>query len=301
MTNQRPITKSKAFLTKAILLLGWCISKLPFSLQMFLGKCLGKILYVFAKRRRHIAQTNIDLAFSNLSRAERLQIVKKHFISLGISLIEIPICWWADNQRLEKLAHINGLEHLLEAQKKGEGVILLSAHFTNLEIAGRLLSMYAPFFVMYRPHENQILEQVMSSSREKRFSLAIKREDVKTMLRSLKAGNTVWYAPDQNFGLKNSVFSPFFGVLAATNTATSRFARISNAKVIPFFSKRNKDNSGYELTIIPPLENFPTEDIQKDTDRINNLIEDHVKSCPEQYLWSHRRYKDRPNNEPKFY
>ncbi len=301
MTIQRSISKPKAFITKAILLLGWSISKLPFPLQIFLGTCLGKILFIFAKRRRHIAQINIDLAFSNLTDSERLQIVKNHFISLGISLIEIPNCWWAENSKLEKLVHINGLEHLLKAQKDGDGVILLSAHFTNLEIAGRLLAAHAPFFVMYRPHENPILEKVMRKSREKRFSLAIKRDDVKTMLKSLKTGNTVWYAPDQNFGLKNSVFSPFFGVPAATNTATSRFARISNAKVIPFFSQRKSDNSGYELTILPPLENFPTKDIQKDTDRVNNLIEDHVKSCPEQYLWSHRRYKDRPNNESSFY
>lgn len=301
MTIQRRISKLKALTTKAVLLFGWGISKLPFSFQIFLGTCLGKLLFIFSKRRRHIAQTNIALAFSNLSKSERLEIVKKHFISLGISLIEIPNCWWAEDKKLAPLVKINGLNHLLSAQKNGDGVILLSAHFTNLEIAGRLLSMHAPFFVMYRPHENYILEGVMRKSREKRFSLAIKRDDVKTMLKSLKTGNTVWYAPDQNFGLKNSVFSPFFGVLAATNTATSRFARISGAKVIPFFSIRNENNSGYELTILPPLENFPTEDIQKDTDRINNLIEDHVKSCPEQYLWSHRRYKDRPNNEPSFY
>ncbi len=299
MTHQRSISLSKALLTKLVLFIGWLITKLPFALQISIGKYLGLLLFFFSKRRRHIAEVNINLAFKRLTDSERKEIVKRHFISLGISLIEIPNCWWGSNKKLKNLAKINGLEHLLQAQKNNQGVILLSAHFTHLEISGRLLSMFAPFFVMYRPHENPALEKVMSNSREKRFNLAIKRDDVKTMLKSLKNGNTVWYAPDQNFGLKNSVFSPFFKVPAATNTATSRFARISEAKVIPFFSTRIGGH--YELTILPPLENFPTDDIQKDTDRINKLIEDHVKLAPEQYLWSHRRYKDRPDDEPSFY
>ncbi len=299
MTHQRSISIPKAILTRLVLFVGWLITKLPFAAQTSIGKGLGILLYWLAKRRRHIAQVNIDLAFKDLKDTERNEIIKNHFISLGISLIEIPNCWWGSDNKLKRLATINGLEHLQQAQKNNQGVILLSAHFTHLEISGRLLAMFAPFFVMYRPHENPVLEQVMSNSRERRFNLAIKRDDVKTMLKSLKSGNTVWYAPDQNFGLKNSVFSPFFGIPAATNTATSRFARISNAKVIPFFSTRI--NGKYELTILPPLESFPSEDIQKDTDRINKLIEDHVKSTPEQYLWSHRRYKDRPNNEPGFY
>ncbi|THB75077.1 MAG: LpxL/LpxP family Kdo(2)-lipid IV(A) lauroyl/palmitoleoyl acyltransferase [Gammaproteobacteria bacterium] len=299
MTHQRPISPLKAFLTKLVLCLGWLITKLPFSLQISIGKALGWLLLIIAKRRRHIAQTNIDLAFKDYTREQRQNIIREHFISLGISLIEIPNCWWGSDSKLKNLAQIHGIEHLEQAQRNNEGIILLSAHFTHLEIAGRLLAMHAPFFVMYRPHENPILEQVMSNSRQKRFSLAIKRSEVKTMLKSLKDGHTVWYAPDQNFGLKNSIFSPFFGIPAATNTATSRFARISGAKVIPFFSSRIDDK--YQLTILPPLTDFPTEDIQKDTDRINKLIEDHVKLAPEQYLWSHRRYKDRPDNEPGLY
>ena len=299
MTHQRSISLIGAFLTRLVLAIGWLITRLPFTMQITIGKILGWTLYLLARRRRHIAKTNIDLAFNSLPEKRRKEILIKHFLSLGVSLIEIPNCWWGCDAKLKKLAKINGLEHLEKAQESNDGVILLSAHFTHLEIAGRLLAMHAPFFVMYRPHENPVLEKVMSHSRKKRFSLAIKRDDVKTMLRSLKQGNAVWYAPDQNFGLKNSVFSTFFGIPAATNTATSRFAKISGAKVIPFFSTRV--GSRYELTILPPLENFPTDDIQKDTDRVNKLIEDHVKSSPEQYLWSHRRYKDRPDNEPGFY
>ena len=299
MFNQRSISLIGVSLTKLVLFTGWLITKLPFKLQIFIGKLLGWLIFLLAKRRRNIAKINIDLAFKDLSTRERREIVKKHFISLGISLIEIPNCWWASDKKLKNLSKINGIENLLQAQADNNGVILLSAHFTHLEIAGRLLAMHAPFYVMYRPHENKILEKVMSSSREKRFGLAIKRNDAKTMLKALKDGNTVWYAPDQNYGKKNSVFSPFFGIPAATNTATSRFARISGAKVIPFFSKRTPE--GYELNILPPLDNFPTSDIQKDIDRINKLIEDNVKLTPEQYLWSHRRYKHRPNKGPRFY
>lgn len=220
---------------------------------------------------------------------------------MGISIMEVVSGWWAPAKRLKKLVTINGLDYLETALNQGTGVILLSAHFTCLEIGGRLLSLYAPFHVMYRSNENPVVEMFMRKNRELHFEKAIPRDNVREMLNSLKQGKAVWYASDQNFGHKNSVFADFFGVPAATNTATSRLAKLSGASVIPFFPVRRPDGKGYDLNLLPPLDNFPSGDALIDAMRINKLIEDQIRKAPEQYLWMHRRFKDRPGGVDNVY
>jgi KDO2-lipid IV(A) lauroyltransferase len=255
----------------------------------------------FSARRRHIAETNIRLCFPELTPRARARLVRDHFASLGISMLEVAMGWWASERRLRTLGQVQGLEHLQQALAHGKGVILLSAHFTCLELGGRLLALHAPFHVMYRPHENPVLEHVQRSNREAHFERAIPRDDPRAMLRSLKQNKAVWYAPDQNYGHKHSVFAPFFGVPAATSTATARLARVSGAAVVPFFPIRRGDGRGYDLTLLPALEDFPSDDVAADTARINRLIEDHVRKAPEQYLWAHQRFKDRPAGSPALY
>lgn len=217
-----------------------------------------------------------------------------------MALFETALSWWSPRHRLEKLAEIDGLENLTKAQESG-GVILMGAHFTTLEIMGRFLSLKAHFDVTYRRNENPVIEKMLHDNREKHFDLAIIREDGRTMLKRLKKGHTIWFAPDQNFGHKHSVFSPFFGIQAATTTAMSRFAGSSGAKLVPLFFERLDERGQYRLTLLPALKNFPSGDVQKDTDRINKLMEDHIRRCPEQYLWIHRRFKDRPEGDRSFY
>lgn len=279
----------------------WIVAKLPFRLQIFIAGLLGRLFLAVSKRRRHIAEVNLALCFPELNKHAQKQLLRKHAISMGMSIIEVALGWWASEKRLHKLVSIDGLEYLQDALSKNHGVILLSAHFTCLEVGGRLLSLYAPFHVMYRSNENPVIEHFMRKNRESHFEKAIPRDDVRGMLKSLKEGKAVWYAPDQNFGHKNSVFAPFFGVAAATNTATSRLARLSNAVVVPFFPRRKEDGSGYHLTILPPLAEFPGDDVLNDTIRINRLIEEQVRLAPDQYLWMHRRFKDRPEGEAPVY
>ncbi len=279
----------------------WLIIQLPFRWQVALGRALGVATMYVSRRRRHIADTNIRLCFPELSSAERRRLVREHFGSVGVSAFESAMGWWAPDRRLRPLVHIEGLEHLQQAKARGKGVILLSAHFTCLELSGRLLSLFAPFHVMYRRHQNTLAEHIQRRNRELRFERAIPRDDVRGMLRSLKQGHAVWYAPDQNYGHKHSVFAPFFGVPAATATATSRLARISGAAVVPFMPTRRADGRGYDLVIEPALADFPSDDAAADTARINKLIEDYVRKAPEQYLWVHRRFKDRPPGSPSVY
>lgn len=287
--------------TWLLLGLGWSVAQLPWPLQRTLGRGLGRALYHLARRRRRIARINLKLCFPDLDDRERTGLLRRHFQSLGLGVIETAMSWWTPARRLEHRYRLEGLEHLQAALARGRGVILLSAHFTTLELAGRLLALQAPFHVLYRSHKNPVFERVMRRARERHFERAIAREDLRGMLASLKDNLPVWYAPDQDYGREKSLFAPFFGVPAATITATSRLAAASGAAVVPFFPERRHDGRGYVLRLLPALDDFPGASPEADAARINRLIEDAIRAAPEQYLWVHRRFKTRPKGAAGVY
>lgn len=287
--------------TWLLLGLGWCLAQLPWPLQRRLGRGLGRLLYHLARRRRRIARINLKLCFPGKDALERDLLLRRHFRSLGMGVVETAMSWWTPAHRLAHRYQLEGLEHLQAALARGRGVILLSAHFTTLEIGGRLLAQRAPFHVLYRSHKNPVFERVMRRARERHFERAIAREDMRGFLRSLKQNMPVWYAPDQDYGREKSVFAPFFGVPAATITATSRLAAASGAAVVPFFPERRADGRGYVLRLYPALEGFPGESPEADAARINALIEERIRARPEQYLWVHRRFKTRPEGAAGVY
>ena len=280
----------------------WCAlallrfaAAMPFALQLWIGRAIGAVGYRLLPKRRRIARVNLALCFPELDDEARKSLLRAHFAALGIGLVEGAMCWWGDARRLEALVDTHGLEHLEAARRDGIPVILLSAHFTTLEIGGRLLGLSTPFHLMYRPTRNPLIEEVIRRNRERHFERAIPRDSVKDMLGSLRAGHPVWYAPDQAYRGRNSAPVPFFGHPVPTNTATSRLARVSGARVIPFFVYRLPGTAGYRLELEPPLDGFPTDDAFADTLRINQLLERQIRVAPEQYLWIHRRFKG-PND-----
>jgi KDO2-lipid IV(A) lauroyltransferase len=279
----------------------WCLSRLPWAWQLVIGRRIGKLFCRFSSRRRHIAATNLSLCLPELTAAAREDILQEQFASMGIAVMEMAMSWWGSERQLKKLARLDGLEHLHRALEQGKGVILLSAHFTTLEIGGRLLSMQSPFHVMYRPHKNAAFESILQAARTRHFRKAIPRGDLRSMLRSLKENIPVWYAPDQDYGREQSIFVPFFGIRTASITGTSRLARISKAPVVPFFQTRLPGTQGYQLTLYPVLQDFPGASIEADTCRISAIIEARVREQPGQYLWAHRRFKTRPAGEPGVY
>lgn len=264
---------------------------LPYPVLLWIGRGIGWMIYATAKRRRVITQINLKLCFPELSETERRKLALEHFKALGIASFEIALCWWGSENKLRKLVRIEGLEHLDAALAQGHGALLLSAHFTTLEIGGRLLGLFRNFHLMYRPNRTDLLEIIISNSRRKHFEKVIPRDDVRGMLRSLKDNKPVWYAPDQGFRGKNSAMVPFFGVPAPTNTATSRIAKTSSAPVLPFMVERLPGTQGYALRISPPLQGFPSGDDAADATRVNAIIEADARRAPEQYLWCHNRFK----------
>lgn len=281
----------------------WLVIQLPYRVLLALGRMLGKAMYHLAGSRRHIARRNLELCFPDLSDAERERLLKENFASNGIALFEMAMSWWWPQARLQRLAHIEGLEHLRQAQAEGQGVILMALHFTTLEIGAALLGQRHTIDGMYREHKNPVFDFVQRRGRERhnRDATAIEREDVRAMLKVLRGGRAIWYAPDQDYGRKQSLFVPLFGIQAATVTATSKFARLGRARVVPFTQQRLADGSGYRLVIHPPLEDFPGESDEADCLRINRWVEEVVSLNPEQYLWAHRRFKTRPEGEPSLY
>jgi len=279
----------------------WVIAQFPYRWQLGIGRLIGRVMRVLLARRRRIAATNLRLCFPTWTERQRAALLTQHFESLGISLVETAMSWWTEDKKLQPLGNVRGLEHLNRALSLGKGAILLSAHFTTLEIGTRLLVMQTRLHAMYRTHKNPLFNAVMKRAREARCEKAYASDDVRGLLQSLKNNIPVWYASDQNYGHKHSLFVPFFGIPAATNLAPVRLAKVSGAPVIPFFIERLPAAQGYRLSLLPVLQNFPSDDAVADISCIHHLIEEHIAKVPEQYLWVHRRFKDRPPGQLDFY
>jgi KDO2-lipid IV(A) lauroyltransferase len=258
-------------------------------MQTRLGRLLGSLFFHCVRIRRHVVAVNLRLAFPEKSEAERNTLATAHYRSLGLGLFETCLAWWAPFKRLPP-HEIVGRENLKAAQDQGKGVLLLTAHFTTLEICARMLAETLPFGCLYREANNAVIAEQMRLAREARTLVAVSMDDLRGLLRALKQGHTIWYAPDQGKRTKLSAVLPFFGVPAVTNTATSRLAEMTGAAVVPYFGIRRPDGS-YLLTILPALDNFPTADAEADALRINRLFEEHISAAPEQYFWVHRRFK----------
>jgi Kdo2-lipid IVA lauroyltransferase/acyltransferase len=274
---------------------------LPLRLQRALGVRAGRLALRALHERREIGRRNLAACFPELDAAARESLLRRHFESLGIAVCETAVVWWAPDARLRELAQPEGLEHLQGALARGRGALMLSAHFTCLEMGARLLCMYTPLHVMYRAHENPLWEEILRRGRDRHAQKVIRRQDVRQLIRSLRDNKAVWFAPDQApHAGKDTVLVPFFRQDALTNTSTSRIAQITGATVLPYFPERLPDGR-YRLIIGAPLEGFPSGDHAADAARLNALIEARVREVPEQYLWIHRRFKGRPAAYPDLY
>jgi len=280
----------------------WCAAQLPIRFQWWLGKCTGLLAWRFAKRRRHITEVNIRLCFPELTQAQQGALVRNSFIANGIGLMELGIAWFRNPAKLTGITEVHGKEHLDIALAEGKGVLLLGAHYSTLDLGGSLVTEYIEADVMQRDHNNPLMNAIMTRARERRYETVLGARDLRGLFRSLKKNRTVWYATDQDYGRKDIVFAPFFGIPTGTITATSRIAARSQCKVVPFSHFRRQDKPGYDIYFHPPLDPFPSGDDMQDATAINQIIEREIRRAPDQYLWMHRRFKTRPDiNDPGFY
>lgn len=274
---------------------------LPYGAILALGRLLGKFARLLPLRYVHIARRNIELCLPSLSAHEREQLIALHFANLGMCICESAMCWWSSDARIRSLSRVEGYEHLESAQQRGHGVILLTAHFTTLEMGARIMNAIRPICALYRPLKNPVLAAAAELGRVSRARSTIRHDDIRGMVRALKNNEIVWYAPDQSFRKKGAQMVDFFGTAAATNTGTSRLARLTGATVLYFSHERLPDGAGYRIVIHPPCDSIPSEDCLSDTQHFNRFIEAQVRRVPEQYWWIHRRFKGLSADYPDYY
>ncbi|WP_028467811.1 LpxL/LpxP family Kdo(2)-lipid IV(A) lauroyl/palmitoleoyl acyltransferase [Neptunomonas japonica] len=277
------------------------ISYLPYTTQIILGKSTGNLMYRLFKKRRHITDVNIRLCFPEKTPAERQLLVRNIFQNNAIGMFETSMSWWRDDKFLSMPVTLKGQKYLDEALSQNKGVILLGAHFSTLDMGGRLLARFYKVGAMYRKHNNSLMDFVIKQGREKHLDQTIEKKNLRGVLKALRNNQVVWYAPDQDFGPKHSVYAPFFNVSAATITATSRFAKLNDSPILMFTHHRSQDDSGYELELFPVLENFPSGDDVQDATRINQELEKGIRKDPSQYMWVHRRFKTHPEGKNFLY
>lgn len=271
------------------------IARLPLSWALATGDLLGRLSYYLVPYRRRVVEANLALCLPDLTAAERTALVRKNLRCTGRGLVEVGIAWWGEAALIRRLGHFEGLEYLQQALDEGRGVILLGAHFTPLELTGRIMLTQIPFQVIYRENRNPVIERFMRKSRQRLYERTLARRDLRTWVRALRERRIVWYAPDQDYGRSHSVFAPFFGIPAATITVTSWLARLTGAAVIPAYGTARESGGGYTIRLYPPLREFPSGDDEQDASRLNGVLEAEIRRHPEQYYWVHRRFKTRPD------
>lgn len=278
------------------------LALLPYKGLMALGATLGLLLMRAHPFKRYVVLTNLRLCFSEQRRGEIEALAREHYRSVGKGLVETVMTWWWPLRRLDALGRVSGLEYLQEARRAGRGVILLAAHVSPLELCTYYLVRRFPLDVTFKLEtRSPFLSAYMQTMRAQGVDKLIPSDDLRAMLKSLRANRVVWYAPDQDFGRRANLFAPFFGIQTSGVDVLSRICARTGAKVVPFYARRLADDRGYEVRILPALEDFPTADPAQDAARINGFYEAAILRAPEQYLWLYRRFRTRPPGAPKFY
>ncbi|MGM3190805.1 kdo(2)-lipid IV(A) palmitoleoyltransferase [Dickeya dadantii subsp. dieffenbachiae] len=276
--------------------------QLPYPLLMRLGSWLGRSSRHFLKRRVSIARRNLELCFPDMPASQREAMLEANFASLGMALMETGMAWFWSDRRVRAWFEVSGFENLQQAGREQRGVMVIGIHFMSLELGGRAMGLCQPMMAMYRRHNNKLMELVQTWGRSRSNKAMIDRKDLRGMVQALKSGEAVWFAPDQDYGPKGSVFAPFFAVeQAATTCGTSTIHRLAKPAMITTVLIRKPNRQGYQLVIEPELEDYPSQDQQQAAHYMNRVIEREILRAPEQYLWLHRRFKTRPYGEASLY
>ena len=279
------------------------ISVLPLPVVAAIGAILGEILFILIPSRRRVTLRNITACFPELSRFQAWRLARKNYRAMSQAIFDTAISWWSSDKRLRRLTRYANREVYDEALNGDRPIILLMGHFIAMEVGGLALSMERPLIDIYKAPSNPVahLLVVHGLNRSGFATLVEKHEGLKPVIRAMRAGEPLCYLPDQDQGVANSIFVPFFGIQAATLNLLGKLAKTTNAVVIPCFARQLSWGQGYEVIFKEPMQNFPVGNEEIDATRMNKVIEDAVREMPEQYFWVHKRFKTRPEGEPDFY
>ena len=312
-------------MTRLSLAFMWLLHWLPLPVLAALGRLFGRLLYVFGRERRHVALTNLGLCFPQMTAAGKCRLaasnqsgcatcdpsahadalsalVIRHFEAFGRSFLERGLLWWASAARIRHIVRIEGREHLEAVRERP--VILFVPHFVGLDMGWTRLMLELDMVSIYANQKNLLFNSALYKGRT-RFGKSVllsRQEGTRPAIRAMKAGMPFYYLPDMDYGERDTIFVPFFGVPAATITGLSRLARMTGAAVLPVITRM--DGDGYVVSIGEAWQNYPGKgenDIETDTRRMNAFIEKEALKTPEQYFWLHKRFKTRPPGEKRVY
>ena len=276
--------------------------QLPYPVLYRLGVWLGRTSMRFLKRRVSITRRNLQLCFPDLTPEQVEARIVSNFESLGMGLLETGMAWFWSDARVKRWFDVSGLHNLKKAHENNQGVMVVGVHFMSLELGGRAMGLCQPMMAMYRPHNNKAMEFVQTWGRMRSNKAMLDRKDLRGMVHALKKGEAVWFAPDQDYGPRGSVFAPLFDVdEAATTSGTYMLARLAKPALITVVLVRKPAGKGYDLVIQPALQDYPIDDELAAAAYMNRVIETEIMRAPDQYLWLHRRFKTRPAGTPSLY
>lgn len=270
------------------------------------GAVLGWLSVCLLRSRAHIVRTNLQLCFPDLSGKQRKALLRRHFRLLGQSIVDRGLLWFGDRHTILNTLHITGLEHLETLRQQQRPIIMLAPHFVGLDATGtRIALALKEVASIYTQQADPDVDQLVREGRARfnQIYLISRSKGIRGVIRHLQQGVPVFYLPDMDFGRKGSVFAPFFGIPAATLTATAHIAGTWNAAVVPIVSRLDEHTGTYHIEVMAPIPDFPGNDsIEQATARLNLLLEEWIGRDPAQYYWVHRRFKTRPQrSDPKFY
>lgn len=285
---------------KLILWLTRNLAKLPFKWGMRVGVLLGNILRIIAVKRRRVTEVNIAICFAELSASEQQKLVKDIFIANGIGIVETAWAHHAKREMFDNKVEIRNQQFLDEALALGQGVILLGAHFSTLDLGGLLFSYTnAPLNTLYRRHNNPTLDAAIIEGRNK-YGEPIERKNMRRVINRLKENQCIWFAPDQDLNAKGCVFATFFNHPASTVTAASNLVRFNQSPILMLAHYRKPDNSGYILEF-SKVDSADSSNKLEFAQAINNTIEKAIRKQPDQYMWMHKRFKRQPDGKHELY
>jgi KDO2-lipid IV(A) lauroyltransferase len=290
-------------LSRLAVFLLWLLHGLPLPLLAAIGRGLGWVLFRVAGRRRRIVEINLSLCFPELDDTQRRRLAQAHFQVLARSMLERGMLWWSRPERLQRLIRVEGADTIRGLLDAGRPIMLLAPHFVGLDAGGVGIAMRFDCASLYAEQSSKVFNRLLYQGR-KRFGdqlLLSRDENLRTIVRAMKAGRPFYYLPDVNFRTRDSIFVPFFGVPAATVSGLSRLAKLTGAAVVPCATRMLPGGQGYVVEVGQAWDNYPTGDVEADTRRMNAWIEEAVRTMPEQYYWVHRRFKTRPAGEPPLY
>jgi Kdo2-lipid IVA lauroyltransferase/acyltransferase len=277
---------------------------LPLSWVRGLGWLLGSLLFLVLKSRRHVAIVNLTLCLKEQTSEQIRRLARQNFIYYMQALLDRGWLWHGSAALTLRRLKITGAIHELQ---NDEPVVLFVPHFVGLDAGNTAFTQQIPrkLITIYTNQANKTIDAWILKRRARFGNIRLfgRIAGVKEIIAALRSGEMLGILPDMGFGPEESIVVPFYGIPTYTVPSLHRFTRLGkskgSAKLVPVLNRMTKQ--GYDIEILPAWDNFPTDNMEADTARMNKELEKYIETMPAQYFWVHKRFKDRPPGEKSVY